>query len=69
MKKKTYNAPALTVVSFQSERGYAESSGTFGTPIPGLLELLMIERDVQYNETESFSAHSSWQENNNGFWN
>lgn len=66
-EKKHYIPPVLTVATCRAERGYA-GSGTFGTPIPGLLELLLTENNIQYHETEIFSTHGSWQEDNDNFW-
>ena len=69
MEKKTYIAPALTVVTFRAERGYSLSGTPEGTPRDGFLELMFMDND-NYQETETFSQHSTWtQENSSSFWN
>lgn len=65
MSKKTYIPPAITVVAFRSEKGYADS-GVIGVPQTGLIELLNYESGSQ--ETETFSLRSGWEEDNNHFW-
>ena len=68
MNKKTYIPPAITVVEFRSEKGYADS--VIGVPQEGLLiELLNYENGSQ--ETEVFSVHTGWGDESsteNHFW-
>lgn len=62
MKKKAYVMPAVTVVEFRSEQGFA-ASGAGGVD---LVDLLFFQDGSQ--ETESFSSHGTWTEGSNGFW-
>lgn len=67
--KKEYIAPALTVVTFRQERGYALSGELQGTPRTGFLELMLMDNNDNYRETETFSTHDTWtQSNGNAFW-
>ncbi len=67
--KKEYIAPALTVVTFRQERGYALSGESQGTPRTGFLELMLMDNNDNYRETETFSTHDTWtQSNGNAFW-
>ena len=68
MQKQPYITPAITVVAFRSEKGYADSdSGVIGVPQDGLIELLNYENGSQ--ETEVFSVHDGWGDApSNGFW-
>lgn len=67
--KKEYIAPALTVVTFRQERGYVYSGETQGTPRTGFLELMLMDNNDNYRETETFSTHDTWtQSNGNAFW-
>ncbi len=67
--KKEYIAPALTVVTFRQERGYALSGEPQGTPRTGFLELMLMDNNDNYRETETFSTHDTWtQSNGNAFW-
>lgn len=69
MEKKTYIAPALTVVTIRAERGYILSGAPEGTPRDGFLELMLMDNG-NYQETETFSQHSTWtQESSSAFWN
>ena len=69
MEKKTYIAPVLTVVTFRAERGYILSGAPEGTPRDGFLELMLMDNG-NYQETETFSQHSTWtQESSSAFWN
>lgn len=67
MNKKTYLAPQLTVVSFRNEKGYA-SSNPVGLPLTDRLELLFMQNGNEYRETETFSVHNDWTEENGSFW-
>ncbi|MBR1766578.1 MAG: hypothetical protein IJ745_06020 [Bacteroidales bacterium] len=57
-EKKEYTAPALTVVTFKSERGFAAS----GSP----LEALKFWDSGDDGQTESY-GDADW--SGNGFWN
>lgn len=65
MQKQPYIPPAITVVAFRSEKGYADS----GVSQVGLIEWLNYENGSQ--ETEVFSVHTGWDDessNENHFW-
>lgn len=64
MQKKNYTPPILTVVSFRTERGYAQSPGL---GLTGLLPILISKNDQSY-ETEVFSSHPTWEEGTDNFW-
>ena len=70
MEKKGYIKPALTVVEFRMERGYASSEIIQGNPLDGYLEMMMTTQNGSndYGATETFSNHDTWQEDNGGFW-
>ena len=66
MNKKTYIPPAITVVEFRSEKGYADSGVVSQV---GLIEWLNYENGSQ--ETEVFSVHAGWGDESsteNHFW-
>lgn len=72
MLRKEYITPALTVVSFRNERGYASSIiEAIGTPLQDQIELMfMMEADDNgsYHETEVFSEHDVWTQETDGFF-
>ena len=65
MNKQPYITPAITVVEFRCEKGYAVS-GVIGVPQEGLIELLNYENGSQ--ETESFIPHDTWTDGSDHFW-
>ena len=63
-QKKTYHAPALTVVRFHPEKGYA-GSGHLAESIN-----MFFQDNGAEHETETFSTHGTWtQGDNDNFWN
>ncbi len=72
MEKNVYIKPALTVVEFRVESGYASSMAELipGNPLDGYLEMMMTTQggSNDYGATETFSNHGTWQEDNGGFW-
>lgn len=64
MQKQPYITPAITVVEFRSERGFA-STGIV-VPEVGTFELFYNQQSGQ--ETESFITHDTWTDGSNGFW-
>ena len=56
--KKEYTAPALTVVTFKSERGYAMSS----------IKLWETVDAEEYNQVEDYSTHGTWGSTGESFW-
>lgn len=68
MSKQPYIPPTLTVVTFRTERGYALSEGS-GNPITAHLELMFANNESDYQETEVFSTHNTWNNSSsNSFW-
>lgn len=66
MQKQPYITPAITVVEFRSERGFAVSTGIV-VPEVGTFELFYDQPGGQ--ETEVFSVREGWgDEPSNGFW-
>lgn len=63
MKKQTYIAPLLTVVSFKTEKGFAQSGGI---PLIGFLQIF--DREEEMKTQESWSEHSTWSSNGDGFF-
>lgn len=63
-KKKVYDAPQLTVVSFKAERGFATSGGLFD------FEQLMLWENSQpgQRQMENYIVANDWNENSTGFW-
>lgn len=53
--KKEYSAPALTVVTFKVEQGFATSGGPMRTLLSGMLD----EEEVQSQETWQEVDHTS----------
>ena len=60
--KKQYEAPSLTVVSFQTERGYAGSA-----PL-GLSEFMFWDNDKSEDQMEDYSVANDWNQGTNSFW-
>lgn len=66
MQKQPYITPAITVVEFRSERGFANTG--IVVPEVGTFELFYDRPGGQ--ETEVFSVREGWgDEPSNGFWN
>lgn len=66
MSKQPYIPPTLTVITFRSERGYAMSCGS---EITAHLELMFANNESEYQETEVFSTHNTWNNSSsNSFW-
>lgn len=63
-KKKVYDAPQLTVVSFKTERGFALSSGENFM----IDQLLLWDNDVDRQPMESYIPANDWTEGSNSFW-
>lgn len=61
-RKKSYEAPRLTVVGFKAERGYA-ASGPFE-----LDEFLLWDNDQSTEQMESYTTGNGWNEGSNHFW-
>ncbi len=70
MEKKAYIKPELTICTFRSERGYADSAKSFGTPFLIYLDSWLLNNGGNnYQEMETFSEHDSWnQSDGNAFW-
>lgn len=56
-EKKTYEAPALTVVTFKTERGYALSS----------LAVWRTDEDGD-DQMEDYTTGNGWNSGSNTFW-
>lgn len=71
MKRKEYSAPNLTVVQFLAEQGYTLSLPTEDAvnPLNDYIEMMMLDNNDTYRETETFIEHSDWTNDNSGaFW-
>lgn len=71
MKRKEYSAPNLTVVQFLAEQGYTLSLSTEDAvnPLNDYIEMMMLDNNDTYRETETFIEHSDWTDDNSGaFW-
>ncbi|MBP5677955.1 MAG: hypothetical protein J6W88_05630 [Bacteroidales bacterium] len=70
MQKLKYTAPTLTSILFRAEKGYSLSM-VEGNHINDYVELLAAtgEDNNNYHETEVFSSHDVWREEDEGsFW-
>ena len=61
-EKKTYEAPALTVVTFKMEQGYASSSGT------GPFSELFFWENNEQDQMEDYQTGNGWNQGSNHFW-
>ena len=67
MTKRPYTIPALSVVEFRNERGFAISQVNI-LPPDGMLELIIIQ-EQERQESEVFVQRSGWTDDSeNTFW-
>lgn len=63
--KKKYIAPQLTVVTFNTEYGYAISSGT---PLIDQFQLFDFENNYESRTQESWADHEIWESSGESFF-
>ena len=58
-RKKTYTAPQLTVVSFKTEKGYANSL---------VFLTLWLNNSPSTEQVQTYNVRDGWESGTDGFW-